>query len=139
MSSSNRVTDIDVGTSPHLQEWETVRVHFHNFKSEIRKAGGVQTQEFERFGTKWYITIYDDYESDNDDNNIDNDDEHTIDITLWKAERSSVIHIDYKVIIKDLDGGYILNGEGSNEKYFQTAHGKKHYVETTAYQSFISD
>ena len=128
-SSLGRVTDIDVGTPPYPQEWENIRIHFHNFESEeIRKPGGVQSQEFDSCGTKWYVSIClnDDADSDEPDNDtdVDNNDERGIDITLWKVETSAMIHVDYKFIIKDLDGGCVLNEESSNAKYFQTAHGK---------------
>jgi len=120
MSSSSRVTDIDVGTPPYPQEWETIRVHFHNFKSEIRKAGGIQSQEFSCCGTKWSFIL-------NVLNNLDNPDDVTqdnISISLWKGDISTVLSVDYKAIIKDLDGRYILNEELSDAKYGGQTHGR---------------
>ena len=54
-SSLDRVTDIDVGTPPYPQEWETVRVHFHNFKVESidKRNYYIKSEEFDCCGTKW--------------------------------------------------------------------------------------
>ena len=104
-SSPDRVTDIDIGTPPYPQEWETIRLHFHNFKSESNTRNyNVKSQDFDRLGVKWNVSI-----SDKDD------DEGNIDIALWKVDRSASINLDYKFIIKDLDGGYILNLERNSD------------------------
>ena len=44
------------------------------------------------------------------DLNVDND-KRNLGITLWKADISAMIHVDYKAIIKDLDGRNVLNLE----------------------------
>ena len=118
MSSSSRVTDIDVGTPPYPQEWENIRVHFHNFKAEMKKQSNgvsnyIESQKFDCCGTKWYIDIrvmpdLNDDSSDSEDSDNDNDAESDdITITLWKV--GGLINLDYKAIIKDLDGRNILN------------------------------
>ena len=82
MSSSSRVTDIDVGTPTYPQEWETIRVHFHNFKAELQKqntgvSNYIKSQKFDCCGTNLHIDVWYDHD-EYDDNNIDNNDEHEI-------------------------------------------------------------
>jgi len=102
MSSSSRVTDIDVGTPPYPQEWETIRFHFHNFKTEIQKNRDIESQEFDCCGVKWYLSLS--VRSNDDDN-------PALRIDICKNDTQTLINVDYKAIIKDLDGGYLLNQE----------------------------
>jgi len=103
-SSVSRVTDIDVGTPPYPREWETVRVHFHNFKTESinDRNYDIKSEKFDCSGMKWKISISD------SNINVDNDN-RTLDITLWKVDSSAVI--DCIFMIKDLDGRSVLNLE----------------------------
>ena len=119
MSSSSRVTDIDVGTPPYPQEWENIRVHFHNFKDEIQKqntgvSNYIESQKFDCCGTEWHIDVWYDHD-ESDDNNIDNNDDQDIQFSLWKDHRSVVVCIDYEFSIKDLDGRCVLNEKIDNE------------------------
>jgi len=103
MSSLDRVTDIDVRTPPYPQEWEAIRVHFHNFKAEMQKNhGNIKSQEFDCCGTKWYINIR---------VRVDDDDNPALRINACKVDTQTLMCMDYKATIKDLDGGYILNKE----------------------------
>jgi len=127
-SSLDRVNNIDVGTPPYPQEWETFRFHFHNFKAKMQKnrGDGIESQKFDCCGTKWYVDIrvmpnLNDDSSDSDESDNDNDDDSDdISISLWKVDRSISINLDYKAIIKDLDGGYVLNQERCSQ--FELGH-----------------